>query len=60
MENVGADGQRIDSEEKMTLLKAIAANGTVMLVFRLILAAFFLVSSYGKLVDIERYSALLF
>jgi uncharacterized membrane protein YphA (DoxX/SURF4 family) len=28
----------------------------VILVFRFILAAFFLISSYGKLVDIERYS----
>jgi putative oxidoreductase len=31
-------------------------NRYVVLFFRLILAAFFLVSSYGKLVDIERYS----
>ncbi len=31
-------------------------NDYVVLVFRLIMAAMFLVSSYGKLVDIERYS----
>jgi len=31
-------------------------NRYAILIFRLILAAFFLVSSYGKLVDIERYS----
>src|SRR5512136_1434574 len=29
---------------------------TVVLCFRLILAAFFLVAAFGKLVDIERYS----
>lgn len=36
----------------MTLI----GNHYVVLIFRLILAAFFLISSYGKLVDIERYS----
>jgi putative oxidoreductase len=35
---------------------ALAGNRHVVLVFRLVMAAFFLVSSYGKLVDIERYS----
>ena len=37
-------------------LRAIEENRYVILVFRLILAAFFLISSCGKLVDIERYS----
>jgi putative oxidoreductase len=56
MNNVGVSGQMEISKERTGGLKAVAANGTVILVFRLILAAFFLVSSYGKLVDIERYS----
>jgi putative oxidoreductase len=56
MNNVGVSGQMEISKERTSGLKAVAANGTVILVFRLILAAFFLVSSYGKLVDIERYS----
>jgi len=37
-------------------LWAIVDNPYVIIVCRLILAAIFLVSSYGKLVDIERYS----
>jgi len=37
-------------------LKAIVDNRYVTLAFRLILAALFLLSSFGKLVDIERYS----
>ncbi len=36
--------------------KTFTENGYVVLIFRLIMAAMFLVSSYGKLVDIERYS----
>lgn len=36
--------------------KSLTGNGYVVLIFRLIMAAMFLVSSYGKLVDIERYS----
>lgn len=56
MDNVGVSGQMVVSKERMNWLKAVAANQTVILVFRFILAAFFLVSSYGKLVDIERYS----
>jgi uncharacterized membrane protein YphA (DoxX/SURF4 family) len=34
----------------------IETNPYVVLIFRLILAGFFLTSAYGKLVDIERYS----
>ena len=34
----------------------LTGNGYVVLIFRLIMALMFLVSSYGKLVDIERYS----
>ncbi len=37
-------------------LKAIIDNRYVTLVSRLLLAAIFLLSAYGKLVDIERYS----
>ena len=37
-------------------LGAFVNNRYVTLAFRLILAAIFLLSSYGKLVDIERYS----
>jgi len=37
-------------------LQAFVDNRYVTLAFRLILAAIFLTSSYGKLVDIERYS----
>jgi uncharacterized membrane protein YphA (DoxX/SURF4 family) len=37
-------------------LQSLTGNGYVVLVFRLLMAAMFLVSSYGKLVDIERYS----
>jgi len=37
-------------------LRALTNNQYLILVFRLILATFFLTSSYGKLVDIERYS----
>ncbi len=44
------------SDGKLCWLKTIEENRFVILVFRFILAGFFLVSSYGKLVDIERYS----
>ena len=44
------------SKERSGWLKRAVANRHVILVFRLILAGFFLLSSYGKLVDIERYS----
>jgi uncharacterized membrane protein YphA (DoxX/SURF4 family) len=56
MNNVGVSGQMEISKERTGGFKAVVGNGTVILVFRLILAVFFLVSSYGKLVDIERYS----
>ena len=36
--------------------RSLTGNGYVVLIFRLLMAATFLVSSYGKLVDIERYS----
>jgi uncharacterized membrane protein YphA (DoxX/SURF4 family) len=44
------------SEGKLGRLKAMEENPYVISVFRFILAGFFLISSYGKLVDIERYS----
>jgi hypothetical protein len=44
------------AKTKMDWLRTLEGNRYIVLVFRLILAAFFLVSSYGKLVDIERYS----
>ncbi|MBC8445839.1 MAG: DoxX family membrane protein, partial [Chloroflexi bacterium] len=37
-------------------LRAFVNNRYVTLIFRLLMAAIFLLSSYGKLVDIERYS----
>jgi len=42
--------------KKIGWIGAIYNNRYAVLVFRLILAAFFLTSAYGKLVDIERYS----
>jgi uncharacterized membrane protein YphA (DoxX/SURF4 family) len=41
---------------KTSALRAILNNRYLTLLFRIILAGIFLVSSYGKLVDIERYS----
>jgi uncharacterized membrane protein YphA (DoxX/SURF4 family) len=43
-------------EKKSGWLGVLYDNRYVVLVFRLILAGFFLTSAYGKLVDIERYS----
>jgi len=45
-----------DQSAKYAWLKTIEKNRWLVLVFRLVLAGFFLLSSYGKLVDIERYS----
>ncbi|HUL23833.1 MAG TPA: MauE/DoxX family redox-associated membrane protein [Thermodesulfobacteriota bacterium] len=45
-----------DSNAWCGWFKVIENNRRLILVFRLILAGFFLLSSYGKLVDIERYS----
>jgi len=56
MDKIGASAQFGNSKERSGWLRGVAANRYVILVFRLILAAFFLTSSYGKLVDIERYS----
>ncbi|MFB3887446.1 MAG: MauE/DoxX family redox-associated membrane protein [Thermodesulfobacteriota bacterium] len=44
------------SEKKSRILRTLYNNRYVILVFRLILAGFFLTSAFGKLVDIERYS----
>jgi uncharacterized membrane protein YphA (DoxX/SURF4 family) len=44
------------SQGKSVWLGILYNNRYVVLVFRLIIAAFFLTSAYGKLVDIERYS----
>ena len=41
---------------KPNLLQAFVNNRYVTLLFRIVLSAIFLLSSYGKLVDIERYS----
>ena len=43
-------------KERQNWLQAFVDNRYVILAFRLIVAALFLVSSYGKLVNIERYS----
>ena len=56
MVKIGVIGPSASLNEKSGWLKTVVGNRHVILVFRLILAAFFLVSSYGKLVDIERYS----
>jgi uncharacterized membrane protein YphA (DoxX/SURF4 family) len=53
-ENLGKS--EATSKKKSSGLAVIYNNRYVVLVFRLILAAFFLTSAYGKLVDIERYS----
>lgn len=44
------------SPPKYLWVMSIAANRYLLLVLRLLLAAVFLLSSFGKLVDIERYS----
>jgi len=44
------------SKMEANWLLKIENNHYVILIFRLILAGFFLTSAYGKLVDIERYS----
>jgi putative oxidoreductase len=44
------------SQERSGRLRSLAARPVVILVFRLILAAFFILSACGKLVDVERYS----
>jgi len=55
-------GERKEGEPDATLkenfswLRALGNKRYLILVFRLILAGFFLISSYGKLIDIERYS----
>jgi putative oxidoreductase len=44
------------SQERPGWLRSLAAKPVVILVFRLILAGFFILSACGKLVDVERYS----
>ncbi len=44
------------SQRTAVLLGMLYNNRYVVLVFRLIIAAIFLASAYGKLVDVERYS----
>jgi uncharacterized membrane protein YphA (DoxX/SURF4 family) len=44
------------SKGKTNWFQTLERNRYIVLVFRLIVAAFFLTSAYGKLVDIERYS----
>jgi uncharacterized membrane protein YphA (DoxX/SURF4 family) len=50
------DEKGTNSNVKCGWLKVIEKKRRLILVFRLILAGLFLLSSYGKLVDIERYS----
>ena len=47
---------KVTSKVQWGWLRPLTGNRYIILVFRLILAGFFLTSSYGKLVDIERYS----
>jgi uncharacterized membrane protein YphA (DoxX/SURF4 family) len=49
-------GSETTAVVKPSWLRAFVNNRYVTLAFRLLLAAIFLTSSYGKLVDIERYS----
>jgi putative oxidoreductase len=56
MENTAGGRQAALLEEKTRWLRSVAANRTAVLIFRLILAGFFILSASGKLVDIERYS----
>lgn len=49
-------GTMVSSKGGQSWLQAVVNNRYVTLAARLILAGIFLVSSYGKLVDIERYS----
>ena len=56
IENRSATMMSSVSRPKHNLIMSIAGNCYLILVLRLLLAAVFLVSSYGKLVDIERYS----
>ena len=46
----------IENSPKLTIWQKLLNNRYITLLFRLVLSAFFLVSSYGKLVDIEQYS----
>lgn len=54
MEESEISGQRVRTEQNWCL--PLTGNHYVVLVFRLILGGIFLLSSIGKLVDIERYS----
>jgi uncharacterized membrane protein YphA (DoxX/SURF4 family) len=55
-EESSADIMSHVSPPKYSWVMSIAANRYLILVLRLLLAAVFLISSFGKLVDIERYS----
>ena len=56
MERVISERVETPSNVQSSWFKSLTENGYVVLIFRLIMAAMFLISSYGKLVDIERYS----
>jgi uncharacterized membrane protein YphA (DoxX/SURF4 family) len=56
MESAVLGKEEVSSNVESGWFKSLTGNGYVVLIFRLIMAAMFLVSSYGKLVDIERYS----
>jgi uncharacterized membrane protein YphA (DoxX/SURF4 family) len=56
MESAVSERAEISSDVRSGRFKSLTENGYVVLIFRWLMAAMFLVSSYGKLVDIERYS----
>jgi putative oxidoreductase len=56
MDEVKTEKLEASSKVKWRWFMALTGNHYVVLIFRFIMAAFFLTSSYGKLVDIERYS----
>jgi putative oxidoreductase len=56
MGRVGAEKSRDKANDQANWFNVFTGNRYLVLVLRLILAAVFLLSSIGKLVDIERYS----
>jgi len=56
MEKAVSERTAINTDLKWTWFRSLIENKYVVLIFRLLMAGMFLVSSYGKLVDIERYS----
>ena len=56
MDEVKTEKLEVSPKVKCRWFMVLTENHVVVLIFRFVMAAFFLTSSYGKLVDIERYS----